>query len=152
VSRDAARLCYSPIHGGEATSIPEVLLFTIDAGGGHRAAASALVAAAQETGAPFRLRALSFQQTLLPLDVLKRATGVSREDAYNLILRRRANALMVPLLPCVRDLRQNAGHGPVRDSGGKRRWRCEARRCRNSIASTLSPSVGSISSCPPLCK
>ena len=79
-------------------SIPEVLLFTIDAGGGHRAAANALAAAAEETGAPFRLRALSFQQTLLPLDVLKRATGVSLEDAYNLILRRRANALMVPLL------------------------------------------------------
>jgi hypothetical protein len=78
--------------------IPEVLLFTIDAGGGHRAAARALAAAAEETGAPFRFRVLSFQQTLLPLDVLKRATGVSLEDAYNLILRRRANALMVPLL------------------------------------------------------
>ena len=79
-------------------SIPEVLLFTIDAGGGHRAAANALAAAAEETGAPFRFRVESFQQTLLPLDVLKRATGVSLEDAYNLILRRHANALMVPLL------------------------------------------------------
>jgi 1,2-diacylglycerol 3-beta-galactosyltransferase len=78
--------------------IPEVLLFTIDAGGGHRAAARALVAAAEETGTPFRFRVESFQQTLLPLDVLKRATGVSLEDAYNLILRRHANALMVPLL------------------------------------------------------
>jgi hypothetical protein len=78
--------------------LPEVLLFTIDAGGGHRAAAHALAAAAEETGAPFRLRVESFQQTLLPLDVLKRATGVSLEDAYNLILRRHANALMVPLL------------------------------------------------------
>lgn len=77
---------------------PEVLLFTIDAGGGHRAAARALVAAAEETGAPFRFRVESFQQTLLPLDVLKRATGLSLEDAYNLILRRHANALMVPLL------------------------------------------------------
>jgi 1,2-diacylglycerol 3-beta-galactosyltransferase len=77
---------------------PEVLLFTIDAGGGHRAAARALEAAADETGAPFRFRVESFQQTLLPLDVLKRATGVSLEDAYNLILRRHANALMVPLL------------------------------------------------------
>jgi 1,2-diacylglycerol 3-beta-galactosyltransferase len=79
-------------------SAPEVLLFTIDAGGGHRAAARALAAAAEETGAPFRFRVESFQQTLLPLDVLKRATGVSLEDAYNLILRRQASALMVPLL------------------------------------------------------
>jgi 1,2-diacylglycerol 3-beta-galactosyltransferase len=75
-----------------------VLLFTIDAGGGHRAAARALVAAAEETGAPFRFRVESFQQTLLPLDLLRRATGVSLEDAYNLILRRHASALMVPLL------------------------------------------------------
>ncbi len=81
-----------------ATSAPEVLLFTIDAGGGHRAAARALAAAAEETGAPFRFRVESFQETLLPLDVLKRATGVSLEDAYNLILRRHASALMVPLL------------------------------------------------------
>jgi 1,2-diacylglycerol 3-beta-galactosyltransferase len=77
---------------------PEVLLFTIDAGGGHRAAARALVAAAEETGATFRFRVESFQQTLLPLDVLKSATGVSLEDAYNRILRRRWSSVMVPLL------------------------------------------------------
>ncbi len=75
-----------------------VLLFTIDAGGGHRAAARALVAAAEETGAPFGFRVLSFQELLLPLDVLKRTTGLSLEAAYNLILRRRASVLMVPLL------------------------------------------------------
>lgn len=79
-------------------SRPQVLLFTIDAGGGHRAAARALAAAATETEAPFELRVESFQQLLLPLDVLRRATGVSLEDAYNAILRRRWNALMVPLL------------------------------------------------------
>jgi 1,2-diacylglycerol 3-beta-galactosyltransferase len=75
-----------------------VLLFTIDAGGGHRAAARALVAAAEETGAPFRFRVENFQELLLPLDVLKRTTGVSLEAAYNLILRKRLSALMVPLL------------------------------------------------------
>lgn len=75
-----------------------VLLFTIDAGGGHRAAARALVAAAEETGAPFRFRVESFQQVLLPLDVLKRATGLSLEAAYNLILRKHLSVLMVPLL------------------------------------------------------
>jgi 1,2-diacylglycerol 3-beta-galactosyltransferase len=79
-------------------SDPEVLLFTIDAGGGHRAAARALVAAAEETGAPFRFRVESFQQTLLALDLLRRLTGVSFEEGYNLILRRRWSALMVPLL------------------------------------------------------
>ncbi len=75
-----------------------VLLLTIDAGGGHRAAARALVAAAEEKGAPFRFRVESFQEILLPLDVLRRTTGVSLEAAYNLILKHRASALMVPLL------------------------------------------------------
>jgi hypothetical protein len=80
------------------TSDPEVLLFTIDAGGGHRAAARALAAAAAEAKAPFRLRVESFQRVLVELDVLKRWTGFSIEDGYNLILRERWNAAMVPLL------------------------------------------------------
>jgi 1,2-diacylglycerol 3-beta-galactosyltransferase len=75
-----------------------VLLFTIDAGGGHRAAARALVAAAEEQKAGFGFRVENFQDLLLPLDLLKRATGVSLESAYNLILRHHASALMVPLL------------------------------------------------------
>jgi hypothetical protein len=83
------------------TSDPEVLLFTIDAGGGHRAAARALAAAAEEAKAPFRLRVESFQRVLIELDVLKRATGFSIEDGYNWILRRRWNATMVPLLRVV---------------------------------------------------
>ncbi len=77
---------------------PRVLLFTIDAGGGHRAAARAISAAAEETGAGFELRVESFQQVLLALDPLRRTSGLSLEDAYNLILRRRWNVLMVPLL------------------------------------------------------
>jgi processive 1,2-diacylglycerol beta-glucosyltransferase len=77
---------------------PQVLLFTIDAGGGHRSAARALAAAVEEKAPPWSLRVESFQQVLLELDLLKRLTGVSLEDAYNLILRRHWNVLMVPLL------------------------------------------------------
>jgi hypothetical protein len=77
---------------------PEVLLFTIDAGGGHRSAARALVAAVDEKAPPWSFRVESFQQILLELDVLKRLTGISLEDAYNLILRRHWNVVMVPLL------------------------------------------------------
>jgi hypothetical protein len=76
----------------------EVLLFTIDAGGGHRSATRALVEAAAETGTPWSFRVESFQEILLRLDLLKRLTGASLEDAYNLILRRHWNVLMVPLL------------------------------------------------------
>ena len=82
-------------------SDPEVLLFTIDAGGGHRAAARALSAAAEETKAPFRLRVESFQETLVELDIFQRVTGASIEDGYNWILRKRWNAAMVPLLRVV---------------------------------------------------
>ncbi len=77
---------------------PLVLLFTVDAGGGHRAAARALAAAIQETQARFTLRVENFQQILLPLDLLYRMSGLSVESAYNLILRRHWNVAMVPLL------------------------------------------------------
>ncbi len=70
----------------------------IDAGGGHRAAARALLAAAEESHAPFALRVENYQQILLGLDPLHKLTGISVEDAYNLILRRRWNAALVPLM------------------------------------------------------
>ncbi|HEY5906996.1 MAG TPA: glycosyltransferase, partial [Vicinamibacteria bacterium] len=76
----------------------EVLLFVVDAGGGHRAAARALLAAAEEMGLPLRLRAVSLQEVLAPQDVLKRLFGLSIEDFYNLLLRRRFTVLLEPLL------------------------------------------------------
>jgi 1,2-diacylglycerol 3-beta-galactosyltransferase len=77
---------------------PEVLVFTIDAGGGHRAAANALVAAAEEVPRPWRLGVVNLQSLLLPLDPLKSLGGLSLEDAYNLLLRRGWTAYMVPML------------------------------------------------------
>jgi len=76
----------------------EVLLFVVDAGGGHRAAARALLAAAEETAFPHRLRAVSLQEVLASQDWLKRAFGLSIEDFYNFLLRRRFTALLEPLL------------------------------------------------------
>ena len=77
---------------------PDILLLTIDAGGGHRAAARALVAAAEEKGPPWRFRVESFQQMLAPLDPLRRLGGLPLEGAYNLLLRRRWTVGLVPLL------------------------------------------------------
>jgi len=76
----------------------EILVFTVDAGGGHRAAAQALEAAARQKGAPFRLRVENLQEVLAPLDPVRRLTGVSLEAGYNLILRGRLTVLLVPLL------------------------------------------------------
>ena len=80
------------------TSASEVLIFTIDAGGGHRAAAEALVAAAEETPRPWRFRVVNLQSLLVPMDPLKSLAGLSLEDAYNLLLRRGWTAYLVPML------------------------------------------------------
>jgi len=78
--------------------IAEVLLLVVDAGGGHRSAARALLAAAEERGAPFRFRVESLESLLGSLDFLRKRTGLSFEDGYNMILRRRWTVLLVPLL------------------------------------------------------
>lgn len=78
--------------------LPEVLLLVVDAGGGHRAAGRALLAAAEERGAPFRFRVESLEAILGSLDFLRRTTGLSFEEGYNLLLRRRWTVLLVPLL------------------------------------------------------
>jgi len=78
--------------------LPEVLLLVVDAGGGHRSAARALVAAAEETSARFRFRVESLEVLLGSLDFLQKRTGLSFEEGYNLILRRRWTVLLVPLL------------------------------------------------------
>jgi len=83
---------------GSTDTRPEVLLLTVDAGGGHRAAATALVAAADEKHPSFRFRVASIQDVLAPEDVFRRVTGRSIEDFYNVLLRRRGTLLMDPLL------------------------------------------------------
>jgi 1,2-diacylglycerol 3-beta-galactosyltransferase len=77
---------------------PEVLLLVVDAGGGHRSAARALLAAAEESGASWRFRVESLEALLGSLDFLQKRTGLSFEEGYNLILRRRWTMLLAPLL------------------------------------------------------
>lgn len=77
---------------------PEILIFYMDAGGGHRAAAKALAAAAEEQRLPCRIRLLSLQDVLAPLDFVKRLTGRSSEDAYNGLIRRGHTRFLVPML------------------------------------------------------
>jgi UDP-N-acetylglucosamine:LPS N-acetylglucosamine transferase len=83
---------------GTADEAPEVFLLTVDAGGGHRAAANALLAAREQRSCGWRFRVANLQEVLAPLDVVKRATGVSLEEGYNLLLRRRWTLLLPPLL------------------------------------------------------
>ena len=75
-----------------------VLLFYVDAGGGHRNVAQALDAAAEEQRMPWRFEAVNFQSVVARLDLTRRLTGRSSEGLYNLLLRREWTVTMVPLL------------------------------------------------------
>lgn len=78
--------------------VPEVVLFILDAGGGHRSAAKALVAAAEAQARPWRFRVVNLQDVLAPLDFGRQLTGQSMEQTYNAMIRRRQTLFLVPLL------------------------------------------------------
>jgi UDP-N-acetylglucosamine:LPS N-acetylglucosamine transferase len=81
-----------------APSQPDILLFILDAGGGHRAAANAIVAAAAQQGRPWRLGVVNLQDVLAPLDFGRALTGRPMEQTYNDMVRRGRTRLLVPLL------------------------------------------------------
>ena len=76
------------------------------AGGGHRSTADALKATLAVQDQPWDVSLLNVQDLLAPLDVLRKATGLSVEDTYNLILRngwtRFTPQLLVVLLGTIR--------------------------------------------------
>ena len=58
-----------------------------DAGGGHRAAATALQMAIQAQGRPWEVRLTNLQELLDELDILKKYGGIRIQDFYNTMLR-----------------------------------------------------------------
>ena len=58
-----------------------------DAGGGHRAAATALELAIQHQQLPWEVRLVNLQEVLDPLDILKKYGGIRIQDFYNWMLR-----------------------------------------------------------------
>jgi UDP-N-acetylglucosamine:LPS N-acetylglucosamine transferase len=77
---------------------PEALIYLLDAGGGHRATANALIAAAAEKDLGFRITSVNVRETIAELDWFGRATGVSLEETYNSAVRRGWTAGLVPIL------------------------------------------------------
>lgn len=59
-----------------------------DAGGGHRAAATALELVCREQQRPIRIRPVHLKQILAPVDVFRKLLGIDLEEIYNLMLRR----------------------------------------------------------------
>jgi hypothetical protein len=69
-----------------------------DAGGGHRSAAGALKAVLEQQYQPWKVTLLNLQELLEPIDFVHRATGLSIQDGYNLILKKGWTRLTPPLL------------------------------------------------------
>ncbi len=82
----------------ERSRLPEVILFIVDAGGGHRASATALAAAAEQEGRPWRFRIVNIQETFGGLDLWRRVTGKSIEQTYNELIRSQHTRFLVPTL------------------------------------------------------
>ncbi|HEV7502480.1 MAG TPA: glycosyltransferase, partial [Vicinamibacteria bacterium] len=76
----------------------EVLLLILDAGGGHRAAAKALMAAGGDVPRDWTFRLVNLQDILAPADFTRRFTGLSMEHTYNAMVRRSWTRFLVPLL------------------------------------------------------
>jgi hypothetical protein len=70
-----------------------------DAGGGHRSAAEALKSVLGNQEQPWRVELLNLQELLDKLDIVRKATGIRIQDAYNLILRKGWTRLTPQLLP-----------------------------------------------------
>lgn len=57
-----------------------------DAGGGHRAAATALKTVIEEQKIPWNVRLVNLQEVLHSLDIFRKVTGIRLEDIYNRML------------------------------------------------------------------
>jgi UDP-N-acetylglucosamine:LPS N-acetylglucosamine transferase len=67
---------------------PRLDFICIDSGGGHRAAATALMEAIRLQQRPWELRLLSIQDLLNSIDVIRKSTGIQFQEVYNIMLRR----------------------------------------------------------------
>ena len=83
---------------------PVVDLIFFDAGGGHRASATALKAVAEQQRRRWYIRMVNLRDVLEPIDFIRRLTGVKVEDFYNRMLRCGLTACVNPLLPVMHTL------------------------------------------------
>ena len=79
----------------------KIALVYIDAGGGHRAAATALSEVIRDQQRPWDLEMLSIQDLLDSIDYIRKCTGIPFQDIYNIMLRRGwtlGSAQLIPLM------------------------------------------------------
>lgn len=75
-----------------------------DAGGGHRSAALALKAVAEQQKRPWDIRLVNLQDILDPLDIFRKYTGVRMQDVYNLMLKKGFTLGSKQMLPVMHGL------------------------------------------------
>jgi 1,2-diacylglycerol 3-beta-galactosyltransferase len=68
--------------------VARIDLVYFDAGGGHRAAARALLAVIEAQKRPWDVRLVNLQELLDPIDLFRELTGVRLQDIYNLLLKK----------------------------------------------------------------
>ena len=79
----------------------KITLIYIDAGGGHRAAATALCEVIRQQQRPWDVEMVSIQDLLEPIDFIRKHTGIQFQDVYNIMLRRGwtfGTAQLIPLM------------------------------------------------------
>src|SRR5262249_36132969 len=83
---------------------PKIALIYIDAGGGHRAATTALCEVIREQGRPWDVHTLCIQELLDSIDFIRKSTGIPFQDVYNIMLRHGwtlGSAQLIPLMHLV---------------------------------------------------
>jgi UDP-N-acetylglucosamine:LPS N-acetylglucosamine transferase len=68
--------------------VPTIDFIYFDAGGGHRAAATALKAAIEQRKIPWTVRLVNLQEVLDSMDIFRKVTGLRLEDLYNQMLKK----------------------------------------------------------------
>jgi hypothetical protein len=81
----AAAQCYPPIQRCVNRSL-DIIYF--DAGGGHRAAATALQRTIEEQNLPWKVRLVHLKDILGPIDIFKKLLRIDLQEIYNQMLRR----------------------------------------------------------------
>jgi len=82
----------------------KIALIYIDAGGGHRAAATALCDVIREQNRPWDVHMLCIQELLDSIDFIRKSTGIPFQDVYNIMLRHGwtlGSAQLIPLMHLV---------------------------------------------------
>jgi 1,2-diacylglycerol 3-beta-galactosyltransferase len=85
-----------------------------DAGGGHRAAATALREECARQQRPWQVRLVNLQEVLDPLDVFRKVTGIRLQDIYNKMLARGWTLGSPQLLPAMQQVIRAYHHPGVR--------------------------------------